>query len=66
MHNLTRFQVVYRVFVDAHDEEDALDQVEATGELDPYTPDEIVIEGAGDECMDDDCEVEVDVGEDEF
>jgi hypothetical protein len=57
-HKLTRYELTYVVFVDAHDEDEALDEAASTGDLDPYLPDAVKNVGEGDECYDDVCDEE--------
>jgi hypothetical protein len=52
-HKLTRYVLTYEITVDAHDDDEAMDQ--ASQYLDAFYPDSIVEEGDGDACLEDDC-----------
>jgi hypothetical protein len=56
-HTLNRYEVVYRVYVDAHDSDDAIDQVYELEEPDLSYPDNVILlDEEGDKCEDEDCE----------
>ena len=52
-HQLTRYVLKYEVTVDAHDDDEAMDQ--ASMYLDAFYPDYIEVEGDGDPCLEEDC-----------